>query len=90
MTAMRLLISGRVQGVFYRASTRRTAEGLGLTGWVRNLPGSRVEVFAQGDDASLDDLVTWCHHGPPAAIVDSVDRASADPEPGLQHFEVRY
>lgn len=68
----RCLISGRVQGVFYRASTRRRAEALGLTGHARNLPDGRVEVFACGRQEALDALEAWLWQGPAAADVTDV------------------
>jgi acylphosphatase len=68
-----LVVSGRVQGVWFRASTRREADRLGLTGWVRNLPDGRVEAVAEGKSELLDDFVRWCGHGPPHARVDGVE-----------------
>ena len=65
-------ISGRVQGVFYRDSTRREATRAGLTGWVRNLPDDRVEALFEGDEAAVQRLVEWCHRGPPDARVEQV------------------
>ena len=77
----RWLISGRVQGVFFRASTSRQAEALGLTGHARNLDDGRVEVVAAGSPAALDELARWLATGPPAARVDAVQ--SADPPTSL-------
>ena len=68
-----LRISGRVQGVWYRASTQRKASTLGLTGWVRNLPDGRVEVEAEGPRTALDTLIQWCHQGPELARVREVE-----------------
>ena len=68
----RLRVSGRVQGVCYRASTQERARALGLSGWVRNAPDGAVEIDAQGQAAQLDALIAWCHQGPPAARVDDV------------------
>ena len=65
-------IKGRVQGVFFRDSTRRVAESLGLTGYAINLPDGDVEVLASGDDASLEKLREWLRDGPPHARVDQV------------------
>lgn len=67
-------VSGRVQGVFYRGSTQKRAEALGLTGWVRNLPDGRVEIVAEGNPEALQQLYDWCHDGPPAARVTEVER----------------
>lgn len=66
-----LRISGKVQGVYFRASTQETARALcGITGWVRNCPDGGVEVLAEGPRAELEALVQWCHDGPRAARVD--------------------
>ncbi len=67
-----LLVSGRVQGVFYRHSTLAEAQRLGLVGTVRNLPDGGVEVIAEGPRDRLDELVAWCHRGPPMAQVAEV------------------
>jgi acylphosphatase len=63
-------ITGRVQGVFFRASAEAEAKRLGLTGWVRNRPDGSVELIAEGPRTRLDDLVAWCRHGPPRAEVE--------------------
>jgi acylphosphatase len=69
----RLRITGRVQGVAFRASTVATARALGLGGWVANRADGSVEAVAEGDDAAVAALIRWCHHGPPAARVDYVE-----------------
>ena len=69
----RLRITGRVQGVAFRASTAATARMLGLYGWVANRADGSVEAVAEGDDAAVAAFVRWCHHGPPAARVDHVE-----------------
>lgn len=66
-------VSGRVQGVFYRASTHEEAQRLGLKGFVRNEPDGSVYIEAEGDGAVLDALVAWCKQGPPAARVSNVE-----------------
>lgn len=70
----RWLISGRVQGVFFRESTRRQAEPLSLTGHAINLSDGRVEVLAHGEPEAISQLEKWLHQGPPAARVDQVER----------------
>jgi len=70
----RFLVSGRVQGVCFRAATREQALRLGLAGHARNLCDGRVEVLAVGDSAALEELERWLQHGPPAARVASVLR----------------
>ena len=74
MPAARFWVSGQVQGVFFRASTRQQALRLGLSGSARNLDDGRVEVIVNGDDESLDALARWLQQGPPAAKVDAVAR----------------
>lgn len=69
----KILISGRVQGVFFRREITDLAKRLNLTGWVRNLPDGRVEVLAEGQKAPLETLIEFCHVGPPGASVRSVD-----------------
>jgi len=66
-------VSGRVQGVGFRAATRATARRLGLAGWVRNLPDGRVEAWFVGSRAAVEAIVAWCHRGPARARVDRVD-----------------
>jgi len=80
MAAARFLVSGVVQGVFYRASTRTQARQLGLTGHARNLPDGRVEVIAHGEPDALDALERWLWQGPPAAEVEGVERAPFEGE----------
>ncbi|WEK38080.1 MAG: acylphosphatase [Candidatus Pseudobacter hemicellulosilyticus] len=67
-----ILVSGRVQGVFYRQSTQKKARELGVTGSVRNLPDGRVQLTASGTDVQLQHLISWCKQGPPRAIVTDV------------------
>ena len=65
----RVVVSGRVQGVFFRDSCRSQAQRLGVRGWVRNLPDRTVEVVAEGPRDRVDQLLDWCRHGPPRAQV---------------------
>jgi acylphosphatase len=85
----RCRIRGRVQGVWFRASTKEQADALGLTGWVRNLPGGEVEVHACGPEADLDRLRRWLHRGPPMALVEAVSCRPVPTDPSLHGFEVR-
>lgn len=68
-----LFISGRVQGVFFRDSTRQMALAMGLKGFVRNLPDGRVEAVIEGEEGPVDRLTRWCHAGPPGALVTHVE-----------------
>lgn len=79
-----LFISGRVQGVFFRAEAQGEARRLGLTGWVRNLPDGRVEVVAQGPKEKLEKFIEWCRHGPPGAHVAHLEQ---NWDEGLQEFQ---
>ncbi len=66
---VRLIIEGRVQGVWFRDSTRNEALALGLSGWVRNRRDGSVEAIAEGPEGPVKKLVSWCHQGPPRAQV---------------------
>lgn len=70
---VQLIVRGRVQGVFFRASTQREAKRLGLTGWVRNRNDGAVEMCVEGDEDDLKDIIAWAHRGPTAARVEKVD-----------------
>ena len=70
---MRVIVSGWVQGVFYRATCAAVARELGLGGYVRNLPDGRVEAAFEGPEADVDAMVAWCRHGPDLARVDGVE-----------------
>lgn len=63
------MISGKVQGVWYRASTKKKAEELGLTGWVKNMSDGNVEAVFEGDAVKVDEMISWCWIGPPLARV---------------------
>lgn len=85
MRRVRVVVTGHVQGVFFRDSCRREAERRGIAGWVRNNDDGSVEAVFEGDDSAVDELVAWCEHGPGDADVASVDRRDEEPE-GLQGF----
>ena len=86
--AVHLFVHGRVQGVFFRDSTRKVARDLGLTGWVRNCSDGSVEIQAEGDRNKLEELVEWCRHGPDLASVSNLDLSWIGAE-GLGSFDVR-
>jgi len=72
ITGIHIIISGMVQGVGFRFSTRQKASELGITGRVRNIRGGRVECIAEGDKDAIEKFIGWCRMGPPAASVESV------------------
>ena len=86
--ALRLLISGRVQGVWFRGSMQAEARRLGLSGWARNLADGRVEALVEGEAAAVEALRNWTACGPAGARVESVDSCD-EPVSGLEGFEVR-
>ena len=88
MVRYRVLISGRVQGVFFRDTCRRLAEQHGVTGWVRNLPDGRVEAVFEGPAEDVRRLVDWAHTGPRLAAVADVAIQSEPPE-GLAAFDIK-
>lgn len=90
VAAARFVVSGRVQGVFFRDTTRREARLLGLAGWVRNRPDGTVEVVAQGAPAAIEALATFLGHGPPHAGVAGVARQVVEPDAGLATFVIRH
>jgi acylphosphatase len=85
----RIAVDGRVQGVYFRESTRREANRLGLAGWVRNLDDGRVEAVFEGDSAAVTQAVAWARRGPERALVTSVEVLAEEPE-GLLGFAVRH
>lgn len=87
---MHLYIRGRVQGVFYRASARQEAVRLGLTGWARNCPDGSVELVAQGPRPLCEELLRFCHEGPPGARVDEIDVSWGEPSTEYVDFTIRY
>ena len=86
---LELLIEGKVQGVFYRASTLEQAQSLNLVGMVQNLPQGMVEVIAEGNRGALEELEKWCHHGPPAAEVKNVSARWKESTGEFKTFSVR-
>ena len=82
-------VTGRVQGVFFRAWAKDEAETIGLAGWIRNDADGSVEAHLEGDEAAVEEMIDLMREGPPDATVDNVDVEEADPE-GLDRFEVRH
>lgn len=85
-----LTISGRVQGVGFRASTRRQANRYGLTGWVRNLANGDVEAVVEGNEDDLKELISWARSGPRLARVNDLEANWKDHTGEFDSFSVRY
>ena len=85
-----VVISGRVQGVWFRTSTKQKAEQLGLTGWVRNTSDGSVEAIFEGDEKRIKDMLEWCHRGPPLAKVSNVEVKNQEPTNGFDGFSIKY
>lgn len=90
MKALHLIIHGRVQGVWFRASTQEVAGKMKIKGWVRNTPDGAVEAHIQGNDAAVDEMFVWCRQGPPGARVDSIDSEEVEPAEEFKAFSIRY
>ena len=86
---LNLSIQGRVQGVFYRASAAEKARSLGVQGWVRNVSDGSVELLAEGRKSALQELLEWCHEGPPAATVTQIKEVWSEAQGLTAKFEVR-
>jgi acylphosphatase len=84
---LRVIVRGRVQGVFFRMTCAREARAQGVSGSVRNLPDGSVEAVLEGSGPAVQAMVEWCRQGPPGAHVDSVD-VSAEPPLGLEGFSI--
>lgn len=88
MKRVRVLVRGRVQGVFFRAEARERARSLGVAGWIRNAGDGSVEAAFEGPDDRVDSLVEWCRRGPAGARVDEIEAVSEEPA-GEIGFQVR-
>ena len=88
MRAVEARVTGRVQGVFFRASCATEARRLGVAGWVANEADGSVRVHAEGPDAAVGELLEWCHEGPPRADVEEVAVSESSPS-GAEVFESR-
>jgi acylphosphatase len=87
MIRRRVVVHGRVQGVFFRDTARRMAQSRGLGGWVRNTPEGTVEAVLEGEPDVVESLVRWCGEGPRGAHVERVDATAEEPE-GLTDFRI--
>ena len=86
---VRVLVEGRVQGVFFRQGTIRLARSADCAGWVRNRADGRLEAVFEGPEEAVDRMVAWCREGPEHARVESVEVSEEEPE-GLEGFDVKY
>jgi acylphosphatase len=87
---VRLRITGKVQGVWYRGSMREEALRLGVRGWARNLPDGSVEALVEGDPAAVRQLIAWCHRGPSGARVADIRETPEPPVGDLAQFAIRH
>ena len=85
---VRIIIDGRVQGVWFRDSTRREAISLGVSGWVKNRPEGTVEVLAEGPEERVNQLILWCHHGPSYAQVSGVHETREEWQGEFVSFDI--
>lgn len=90
MVRARIIVDGRVQGVFFRYATAEEAKKVGVTGWVRNKRDGTVEAVFEGEEKSVQQMVDWCHKGPPYAVVRSVDLDWDEYKGEFADFSVRY
>jgi acylphosphatase len=86
MRRVKILVAGRVQGVYFRYFTTNKAEELGVRGSVKNLDSGHVEIIAEADDATLEKFIRWCHKGPITARVDSVNVSDLESKESLTAF----
>ena len=90
MVARHIIVSGKVQGVFFRKNTKLKAEEFNLCGWVKNTSDNKVEIFAQGNEKNLIIFSDWCMQGPPKAKVKKVDVTETQPDKSLNDFSIVY
>jgi acylphosphatase len=86
---IQVVISGRVQGVAFRANCQRQANALGVTGWVRNLWDGSVEALLEGSPEVVDAMLSWCRQGPSHAVVTGIEVTEAEPGPPHRSFTIR-
>ena len=87
---IKVIVTGKVQGVYYREETRKAADRLGLKGYVKNLPNGSVEAVFKGRQSLVKKMIDWCYTGSPAAIVQNVSTEETDPLENYQTFEIQY
>ena len=85
-----VIISGRVQGVWFRTSTRDKAEQLGLTGWVKNTADGCVEAVFEGEEERIEEMINWCHQGPPLAEIVNIEVKKQPPTNYFDRFSIEH
>jgi len=90
MKNVHVKISGRVQGVFFRVSTKEKAEQLRIKGWVRNTKDGCVEAVFEGEDRLVDQMIEWCFRGPPQSKVENVEVNEQNPTDSFVNFSIKY
>ena len=90
MKRVHVIVSGRVQGVFFRAETKSKAVSLNLTGWVRNLPDGKVDAVFEGKEKNVNIMIGWCRKGPRFASVTNIDVVEEPYQGESQNFSIRY
>lgn len=86
---VKILVSGRVQGVYFRMFTQKKAKQIGIKGCARNLPDGRVEIIAEADHGGIESFIKWCHKGPVTARVDHVEITELESDGALMSFEIK-
>ena len=89
-TRAHVLVSGKVQGVFFRSRIRREADTRDVKGWVRNLPDGRVEAVFEGEEEAVNALIEFCKHGPPGARVTNADIKWESYRGEFADFKIKY
>jgi acylphosphatase len=87
-TRAHIIVTGKVQGVFFRQNTKRQAQSHGVCGWVSNLPDGRVEAVFEGEDADVKEVVNYCQHGPSFAKVDNIEVTFEDFKGEFSDFKI--
>jgi acylphosphatase len=88
MRRVKIVVSGRVQGVYFRLFTQNKAKHLAINGTVQNLPDGRVEIYAEAEHLMIDKFVKWCSKGPVTARVDNIEVTELEPEFNFTSFEI--
>jgi acylphosphatase len=90
LKAKHIIVSGRVQGVFFRKNTKQKATEFNVDGWVKNTYDDKVEIFAQGNEENLNKFIDWCKQGPPKATVKNIQVSEKQAENNLKGFSILY